>query len=226
MLREPGLAVLEKLDRIGELKDLVAELETRGPGLEGAEKVRLNHARGALVGFASELRAGDVQVCRRCYCTEWTACVDLEAPLVGCSWYLPDLCSACIQPELEERYLATVHAIGVGDIVPCASAAQAGDVIVREMLEERLVEVDWTGDEVSIATATRSWVFDPGDHVMIRRVPRSWAGLLEPLTAEQLRRELVLEAFAGDRLFHRERAERLLGIDLETGEVLGEAAHG
>lgn len=207
------------------LEATVARAHASGGRPAGKDTVQLSAIRGTVRDFAQKLRDSGLRVCRVCFCTEFTPCGDDLNP---CGWAdtigVPaELCTACIDDDLETRYLETVWAIGIdtrsaGPSV--ASAAHVGDVVVRWGKEERIVEADWSGETVQIVTATRHWTLEPDEPLTFRRGLDAWASLLVYPAAEEVRAAILVKAFQEGKLFDRNRAERLLGRDIETGELL------
>lgn len=136
------------------------------------------------------------------------------------------------EEDLERRYVETALALGHTATVMDAGATRAGDIIIREGVEERISEVTWRKVDVDergravhvidIATEARLFTdLEPNTSVTVRRLPREWAELLDPETAETYRRELILGAHKAGKIegYGREHANRLLGVDLDTGET-------
>lgn len=221
------LELMQRLELLGSYRSMVWALEAEqrkaavdGHVMEGSKLADLKVSSHVLEEAAWALRMEGYRVCRVCYCTDVSAC---DPP---CSWVETagspaELCSACVAEDLERRYLETVHVMGLTFGEPMvASAAKAGDVVVRAM-EERIVEVSWPREgPVTIATASRVWNLDPQEAFAHRAVPRSFKALLDPSIAEVSRRAIVVKAFRDGKLHDRERASKLLGIDVETGEAL------
>lgn len=228
------------LERLQALRELLWELEmeeTRssvtGAPFHGTARVRLTATRASLKEIAKDLRRTGLGVCRVCYCTDVTACTD-DAGEFRCSWLptmgLGELCSQCLDEDLERRYLMTVWALGLdwsgGPMV--ASAARAGDVVVRYGKEERIVETTWTQgptpetSTVQIVTLTRTFELGPEEPLTHRKVPDVFADLLEPAIAELRRRDILLKAEEAGKIVAtgREYVVELLGVDLETGEAV------